>query len=163
MVVVSGEISRQSRDAGGDFQKAISETVSLCFGNGHTIAAARNPFGNPALVRRFGRRGKRFHGWKLTHRRVRSNRFDRAREFAHDDDEAVVERGEFDAWRQRRRCRWRMNVSCQIESEWRIIGNAIGAIRIRVWVSRLIVENPINEPACIPKRILFCGIQPFDK
>jgi hypothetical protein len=32
----------------------------------------------------------------------------------------------------RARCRWRMNVSCQIESDGRIIGNALGAIQIGI-------------------------------
>ena len=74
MVVVSGEIGGQSRDALGDFQKAVRKAVSLRFGYGRITATARNPFGNPALVRRFGRCRKCFHGLKLTRCRVRSNR-----------------------------------------------------------------------------------------
>jgi hypothetical protein len=96
MVVVSGEIGGQSRDALGDFQKPISETVGLRFGNGRITATARNPSGSLALVWRFSWCSERFHDWKLTHCQTRSNRFDRARAYsAHDDDEAVVQRGEF--------------------------------------------------------------------
>jgi hypothetical protein len=73
MVVVSGEIGGQSLNAGGDFQKAISETVGLRFGNGRVTAAAGNPFGNLTIVRRFGRRSERFHDRRVTLCRTRSN------------------------------------------------------------------------------------------
>jgi len=93
MVVVSGEIGGQSRDALGDFQKAIRKAVSLRFGNGRITATARNPSGSLAFVRQFGRCGERFHGWKLTQCQTRSNRFVRAPEFC-PPNEAVVQRGE---------------------------------------------------------------------
>jgi hypothetical protein len=66
MIVVSGEIGGQPLDAGGDFQKAISEAVSLRFGNGHVAAIAGYPFGSAAFFLQLDWCSERFHGGKIT-------------------------------------------------------------------------------------------------